>query len=342
MNALPDDLDHDKAAELLRLTLPMMSRHDIPATPSNYAVWFSYVSGDNPELTASIDKVIADGQGFTPELCQRLYREHVATQDVQRIERVRNDLGALIREVGSSLCEAGNDADAYQRSLGGFVHDVDQRNDLGGIADLLRELISETRAMQRSSQSLHSLFEAKTREIELLQSQLEAERERAVTDPLTGLLNRHTLLDRIREAIRTMQPGKAPSLIMLDIDHFKQVNDTHGHLIGDRVIRFVARALQNNIKGQDTAARFGGEEFTLLLPATSLHGAQAVAESVRMAVSQAKLVRSDNKKPIGEITVSAGVANYRRGEDEMEFIHRADEALYRAKNNGRNQVRLAE
>jgi diguanylate cyclase len=128
---------------------------------------------------------------------------------------------------------------------------------------------------------------------------------------------------------------------MLDIDHFKAVNDTHGHLIGDRVIRFVAQVMQKNTKGQDTAARYGGEEFTLLLPGTPSAGAKSVAETIRAAVSKAQLVRADNKKPLGQITISAGVATFRKGEDIMEFINRADQALYRAKKEGRNRVSLA-
>jgi diguanylate cyclase len=104
------------------------------------------------------------------------------------------------------------------------------------------------------------------------------------------------------------------------------------------VIRFVAQILEQNIKGRDTAARYGGEEFTLLLPQTPGAGAQSVAEAVRKAISKAKLVRADDKKPLGQITISAGVATYRAGEDALDLIGRADKALYRSKSDGRNRV----
>jgi diguanylate cyclase len=139
-----------------------------------------------------------------------------------------------------------------------------------------------------------------------------------------------------------MPESKPPSLLMIDVDHFKAINDNHGHLIGDRVIRFVAQTVQKNIKGQDIAARYGGEEFTVLLPSTGTKGAEAVAEAIRIAVAGAQLVRADNKKPLGQITVSAGVATYQPGEDMMDLINRADQALYRAKNAGRNRTCLAE
>ena len=107
------------------------------------------------------------------------------------------------------------------------------------------------------------------------------------------------------------------------------------------MIRFVAQVLQKNIKGKDCASRYGGEEFTLLLPQTPATGARSVAETIRKSVAHAQLVRADNKAPLGQITVSAGVATFRRGEDIMDFIDRADQAMYRSKKAGRNQISVA-
>ena len=336
-----DDITSEKAAEILRLTLPMMSRNGVPATPHNYATWYAYVAGENAELTAEVDHLIAEGQKFTAAVNARLYRKFLADHDMDRVEDVRTQLSALMNEVGGRLSDAGNDAHAFTGALNTFSDSVSNANDLHKIQNLLGKLLDETHQMRSSNDSMQSHFEEKTREIELLQEQLQAERERAATDPLTGLFNRITLLERIDEAIDATGAGQGCSVIMFDIDHFKAINDTHGHLIGDRVIRFVAKSLQQNIKGQDTAARFGGEEFTVLLPATPSSGAKAVAETIRKAVEAAQLVRADTKKPIGDITISAGIATYRRGEDTMELLNRADQALYRSKNEGRNRCTLA-
>lgn len=331
-------LTAERAAELLRLAVPLMSRHDVPATPQNYAIWYAYVSGEKPALIAEIDRLVAEGVRFTEELNSKIYREMIVEHDVDKIERVRQELYGILRDVGSTLSQAGNEADSFGQSLGGIANQVDQRAELSDIRKLLETLLTETRSMQEATCLMQAHFEVKSREIEDLQQQLQEEKKRAVTDPLTGLCNRMALLDQLNASVGEMQERVPPSLIMLDIDHFKSVNDTHGHLIGDRVIRFVAQVLQKNIKGKDTAARYGGEEFTLLLPSTPENGAVAVAEAIRRAVSQAQLVRADNKKPLGQITISAGVATYRDGEDPMELLDRADRALYQAKNQGRNQV----
>lgn len=338
MNLNDKDIDADTAAECLRLSIPLMSRHRVPATPHNYAVWFAYVSGENPELTNEIDRLVGAGTTFTAAVNARLHRQYIAGQDLASIEEVRAQLNKILSDVGCSLNEAGNEAQAFEGTLGGIVNDVAGKDDLQNIRQLLDTLISETRTMRSNANGLHSHFEAKSKEVEELQEQLQRERKRATTDPLTGLYNRLALIEQLEATISESAAGQPPSLVMLDIDHFKAVNDNHGHLIGDRVIRFVAQVLQRNIKGRDSAARYGGEEFVLLLPQTPSAGAASVAEAIRTEVADAKLVRTDSKKPLGQVTISAGVSTYRPGEDLMEFIGRADQALYRSKNEGRNRV----
>jgi len=341
MSAAVDQVKGETAAEYLRMAVPLMSRHAVPATPENYATWYMHVSGENPDLSAEIDRLVNEKCRFTEAVNVQLYRRHVLRNDAGDIEKIRTDLNRIISEVGTSLSEAGNGAQQFEGKLGGFASDVAEKEDLNDIRDLLTTLITETRSMQTATSTMQSEFESKSKEIDDLQEQLQHERKRAITDPLTGLYNRFALIDQLNAAVGEMAEQEPPSLVMLDIDHFKAVNDTHGHLIGDRVIRFVAQVLQKNTKGQDTAARYGGEEFTLLLPATPSAGAKSVAETVRAAVSKAQLVRADNKKPLGQITISAGVATLRTGEDIMELIERADRALYRSKKEGRNRVSVA-
>lgn len=342
MSTSADSTTSETAAEMLRLTLPMMSRHGVPATPQNYAVWYLYATGEDSEVKQEIDRLLGQGERFTAAVNTRLYRKYIADHDLEKIEDVRGHLMALVAEVGGSLSAAGSDADQFAGTLDTFSHEIASTEDVHGIRVMLQELLVETREMRASNAVLQSSFEEKSKQIEQLQEELRAERERASTDPLTGLHNRISLLERIEEAIEETDGDPGPAVIMFDIDHFKTINDTHGHLIGDRVIRFVAKTLQQKTKGQDTAARFGGEEFTVLLPATPPVGAKAVAESIRKVVEAAQLVRADTKKPIGDITISAGITSYRKGDDAMEMLNRADQALYRSKNEGRNRSTLAD
>ena len=163
----------------------------------------------------------------------------------------------------------------------------------------------------------------------------------AVTDSLTGLYNRKFINERIfEEMVRARRYARDCSLILLDIDHFKNVNDSLGHAAGDSVIERVAEILRENARTSDVVARYGGEEFLMLLTETDAVGAKSLAERVRLSIESADITVGDVSV---SITVSCGVSGYREGfENKLAvFVAEADKALYRAKNGGRNRVCLA-
>ncbi|GAP17571.1 sensor domain-containing diguanylate cyclase [Levilinea saccharolytica] len=161
----------------------------------------------------------------------------------------------------------------------------------------------------------------------------------AITDPLTGAYNRRYFLDQAaQECQRAQRYRHAVSLIMMDLDHFKQINDSFGHTAGDQVLRFVIAACQENLRAADLLARFGGEEFIILLPETPLEQAQLIAERIRQSIVPAQVITSEG--PV-QVRVSLGVAS----SDENawlidDLIKRADQALYQAKTLGRNRTQV--
>jgi diguanylate cyclase (GGDEF)-like protein len=165
----------------------------------------------------------------------------------------------------------------------------------------------------------------------------------SITDPLTGLANRRRLMARLEEEVARARRYKTPmSVVMLDIDHFKQVNDTHGHAMGDEVLRNIGAMLKASVRTTDLAARYGGEEFALVLSHTDIAAAQQVAEGLRQKF--AELEHHLDGVTLTK-TVSMGVAS-RDGQGEIpnseDLLKHADEALYRAKQGGRNRVEVAE
>ncbi|MFC1892574.1 diguanylate cyclase [Chloroflexota bacterium] len=159
-------------------------------------------------------------------------------------------------------------------------------------------------------------------------------------DSLTGLPNRGAILRKLNEQIKhAKRYGEELSLSLLDIDHFKKVNDNYGHLAGDDVLEKVAIIVRQNIRDADTIGRYGGEEFIIFLPGTNLTFALNVAERVRETIEAARM--KDTKGDVFGITVSQGLSIYKPGEDEYSLIYRADTALYKAKENGRNRVEIS-
>jgi len=159
-------------------------------------------------------------------------------------------------------------------------------------------------------------------------------------DSLTGLLNRGAILRMLDEQIKyAKRYGEELSLSLLDIDNFKSINDRYGHLAGDDVLEKVSTLMKQNIRDADTAGRYGGEEFIIVLPRTNVSSALNVAERVQKTIEVSKM--NDSRGHEFSITASQGLSTYQAGEDKYSLISRADKALYKAKSNGRNRVEIS-
>lgn len=201
-----------------------------------------------------------------------------------------------------------------------------------------REVVQLSQALGRMTHRLLSAREAMEETVRLRTLELEAANRaldlQARTDALTGLLNRRGFETQMAFALAlARRSGRLLSLVTVDVDHFKRVNDTYGHEAGDEVLRRLARTLEARLRGSDVIARLGGEEFVALLPDTDLAGAQVIAQTLVTAMA-------DQQDPVaGTITVSAGVAAMRGADDTgVDMLRRGDVALYKAKDQGRNRV----
>lgn len=165
----------------------------------------------------------------------------------------------------------------------------------------------------------------------------QAVKEQAITDGMTGLYNRRYFEEYIKkEAIRAMRQNQKFTVIGIDLDHLKQINDTYGHNYGDIAIKAIAEVLKNNARSIDIAARMGGEEFNLILPGVDIEGGCIAAERIRKAIESIELEK------IGHITASLGVATYPDQSDDLEeLLELTDQAMYESKRNGRNRVTIA-
>ncbi|MFO1193109.1 MAG: GGDEF domain-containing protein [Rhodoferax sp.] len=177
----------------------------------------------------------------------------------------------------------------------------------------------------------------------VLLGSLEIQREyrnKAETDALTGLHNRAWFTEVFPKQLELCErTGQHASLLMVDIDHFKKVNDTYGHAGGDEALRHIGRLMRRNLRGTDLCARFGGEEMIVLMPGTDLHQAKLTADRLRENIAAASLTLPDARHVA--LTVSGGIAEWQPGIDLDGLIQSADEALYRAKGGGRNQIALS-
>lgn len=330
---------YEEAASNLRLAVQLMGEHGITPHPRNFALCYEYVLARNPALNQTLDGLFAGGKRLDESTLRSLFDEHIAHGALGTMQRAQDELKRILRSVMLQLLQTSNDFAQYANGLGVHIIKLENEPDIELLREITQEVVQETREMERSSRDSSTRLTNATEEVELLRKELENARREASTDPLTGLLNRRAFTTVLTNAIAKAQAEEQPlCLLILDIDHFKGINDTYGHLVGDKVLRFVARLLTQVVKGQDTLCRFGGEEFAILLPNTSLQGAIRVAETIRGRLDGSHLRLADGRQALGELTASIGVACYRKGESVDQFIHRADEALYEAKRRGRNRV----
>ncbi|MBI5900041.1 MAG: GGDEF domain-containing protein [Rhodocyclales bacterium] len=329
----------EQSAEFLRLALPLMSRQRAGLHPISYAIWYEYVSGTNAALRAGVDERLRTDGSLDDAATHELYQKHVAEINEDVARQLAAGFQKVMADMSLSAAQAGDKASEFGNALGKLSADLAP----AGADEGVTAVLTLTRDMQGSIVMLKSRLDESRNEIEQLRSEVVKARSEALADGLTGLVNRRGFEIAINACLGARgENDVGPSLLMADIDHFKQVNDTYGHVFGDKVLRAVAQILQDNVKGKDTAARYGGEEFVVLLPDTPLEGARQLAERIRGIVERCRIKRSSDQGAVANITVSLGAASFRAGERATDFIARADAALYTSKTSGRNRVTVAE
>lgn len=330
------------ASERLRLALPLMSKYQIPVAPLNYAVWYEYVAGTSPVLKDAIDQLVATEQAIDEKATRDLYQRYVDPSDQTRVEAAQRTVRRLLEAVSHSLEAAGSEVSRYEQSLQECAAQLSTDIEADELRGLVTNLISSTQQMNAGHSALQRHLEESQKEADALREELAKVRIEAHSDALTGLANRKGFEERWR-ALETSEDFRdnPHCLLIGDIDKFKSINDTYGHLFGDKILKIVAKAFSNLTKGKDLAARFGGEEFIILLPETPLNGAVAVAENIRKSIEKGRVFNPKTGEEVTRVTISIGVTQLKHGENVDEAIARADAALYRAKEGGRNRVEVA-
>jgi diguanylate cyclase len=311
----------------------------LPPEPHVYDLLWRYVRDDDHQLSLAIDRALADN------------RLDLATIAALRAEH----LGELAQaEVAALVAAAQGQAQSLERSIangqadladyGRAIADGGERLagpiDAAALADLLGQLGAANAAMQAANARLLAELDHAAGEARALTEQLTKAERAAITDALTGVLNRRGTLAAVERAqAEARAAGAALAVAVVDIDHFKRFNDRYGHAMGDDVLRFVARHLADRVESDGgTVGRLGGEEFVALMPALGAMAATAAIDRIRAELAGRVLRSAVDGSSMGRISFSAGVAQDKPGESGERLLDRADQALYTAKRMGRDRV----
>lgn len=333
----------NKARQFAAEAMARIEQEGLPATPDIFELWFAYYSGNSAEVVRSVDIMSAQNFELTVDRCRELHRRILnsdrSRETLEKAEKIVGDTLSDVDEMYSSIHISNKD-------FGGSLDDVGAKiantSDPEELKKLVAGMMSQTQKMVSENKALESKLHKSSATMQELKQEMESVRQEAFTDGLTGIGNRKKFDIEIENMLAESRAEEQPlSLIICDIDHFKSFNDTYGHQIGDQVLRLVARTFHDSVKGRDLPCRYGGEEFVVLLPDTSVDNAARVADTLREAVKSKEIRNRTTGETLTRITISLGVAQVGSKEEVKEWIERADKALYRAKRMGRDRVETA-
>lgn len=321
----------------------MLSSYQLPVNPVNYALMYFYVSGRDVALNKKLDKMFAEFDRWTHDEAKQLFTRYICQCNENEYQQLREELLATVAEILGCVVDMAGKAAMSNSKLEKHIEHLASAGDPKDVLSIASDILADTRRLIDESREFENELVESTQEISLLKTELDQARRMATTDALTGLHNRRGFDQALKKLVELNKLKRENfCLLILDIDHFKRVNDNHGHLVGDKVLIGISKILHKHMRGNDYLSRYGGEEFAILLRETPITGAFTVAENLRKSVENLRLKHVKSGIQLEQVTISIGVACYRMAEPMTEFIQRGDRALYRAKSLGRNRTVLAD
>ncbi|MEY4473088.1 MAG: hypothetical protein RL671_1392 [Pseudomonadota bacterium] len=317
-----------------------LSYHQLEVNAQTLAIASNYLTGNDPDVVRLIDRRIQAREPVTLDWLEEALREQDASSEAKQLDRLMQRLEHGVEEFGQTSRAAREATSAYHSELSVKAGELEAVPTTGAV---ITELASITRAMLRRTVEIEKAMLRSEEQTRSLKHRLEETRRSAEEDHLTGLPNRRAFEALYQAEYRAARAAAEPLCVAFcDIDHFKRVNDTHGHDAGDRVLKLVAENFARISNERCHVARHGGEEFVVLFRAARVDDAFEKLDRLRAQLADRRLVNRATDLPIGQVTFSAGIADVFASGDRRLALKAADAALYRAKLDGRNRIMIAE
>jgi diguanylate cyclase len=323
--------------------LPFMAKRRIPLTPFNYRLFYDYFEDGGDRLKERLDEILRNKTVLSPDLSERLYHEFYdyLGDRARKLSLMGEKIGSISQDLENNLEKTLDTTGHFRQFLSESASQMKDPNLANGpLKSMMANLLMETKSALNDQSDLADHIDSTGRVIAALTKELRDQTRLASVDELTQLFNRRYLTLQFTKMTAEKGGGLVLSMVLFDLDRFKNINDTYGHNIGDRVLLVCAKILQNHAEaGGHLACRYGGEEFVVMCPDLDLDAARELGDSVRLAVEGTAIQIRGNSIPV---TISGGVSRWRPGEAIESFVDRADQALYRAKTTGRNRIVVEE
>lgn len=316
---------------ILKKALAFLDKHQLAYNPIFYAVAYQHATDCNFLLSEAI-KDAEKNDNIDPYMMEQLHREFVDVKN-ESDDKPLLSLGAAIDGLHESSQKSAEVVEKLDQELNAHKDNNSETIEISSV-------LNATAAIMAAQDDLHQQVVAAKKQSESIRAELEEAKLQAVTDPLTDLQNRQGLNRKFSE-LAVLSTESTLFTGILDLDHFKQFNDNFGHLVGDLILKRLARLLREELPFTAHPFRFGGEEFVVLVSASKVDEVLKLAEELRVKVEKLRFKSAKTKERLPQLTISIGLSQWNHGEMLEETLVRADEALYRAKKEGRNLVRFS-
>ncbi len=316
-----------------------LGNHKLEVNGRTLAIAWSYLSGADSRVVRAIDRRLHQQQPLTAEWIEEELGSNGEGEEIALLSQLMERLEHSIDEFGRTSRDAQHATSEYHSALEAHVSELEQVTRAG---EVISELATIAKVMLRRTREIEKQMLRSEAQTRALKRRLDEARRSAGEDHLTGLPNRRSFEATFDEEYRLARAeGDTLCVAFCDIDHFKTINDSHGHEAGDRVLKLVAESLAKISDDRCHVARHGGEEFVMLFRGEGIEGVSARLDRLRQQLADRRLVNRATEQPFGQVTFSAGIADVFACGDPRTALRAADTALYRAKLNGRNRVETA-
>jgi diguanylate cyclase len=327
-----------------------MSKKGIALSPNNYRIWFEYFRGSMQELKEHIDTLLKDGASFDEELHEEIFNkflhrdfsaedEKKLEAEIRAVDEANKASRNILEPIANDLNGLSETGVRYSGKLSDIIEEAAELAETDDIEKIITRLMDETSKMSSENDRMSVELKKSTSQLDELRKNLKSAKVEARIDDLTRLPNRRALNERMTDELKNVTSSTASCVAIMDVDKFKRINDSYGHAIGDKALCAIANQIRESIRSTDIIYRYGGEEFAVIMPNTTLSRATSRLNEIRKGIESHEFCIRD---VVEIITVSIGIASIDPSGTITSNFEMADDAMYLAKQSGRNNVKTEE